>query len=190
MEDLSAHARLVEQERKTRRDPVTLYEKWVELGLTETIRLVDQINHVITRKNSFDAIVRIVARLVSQSMSDPEFVANREQRLRAERAVFMAATCHTIPTHFARFTPILRQGILVTEGGRSGRPSLIALTGQESLPLLAYDNPLSRVIMLEAHLSGHLMIESTLEKSQRRAWIASGKKLAKKICDACRGRAS
>ena len=184
-EDSSAHAGLDEQEQKTRRAPVTLYERWGELGLTETIRLVDQVNHVIIRKSSFHTIVRIVARLLSQNLADPEFVASREQRQLAEKAVFVAATCHSDPSHFARLNPVLRRGVLVTEGDRLGRLPLVGLTGHDRLPLLAYDNPLSRVIMLEAHSLDHLAVDSTLEESRRKAWIASGRKLAQKIYDEC-----
>ena len=191
MRDSPTHVEPVNPEQEVRRAPDTLYENWRELGLTETVRLMDQINRVIIRKSSFDSIVRIVARLLSQNPTDPGFVASRERRQLAEKAVFVAATCHSDPSYFARLNPVLRKGVLVSEGDRRGRFPRVGLAERDRLPLLAHDNPLSWVIMLEAHSRGHPAVGPTLEESRRKAWIASGRRLAQKIYDAriiCRRR--
>ena len=185
VDEFATHAGVIKQEREHKSRPSTYYEELVKAGAKTLVAFIDLVNRVITRKNDFEKIVRIVARLMSQRMDDPEFVATREQRELAEKAVFMAATAHTNPVHFKRFVPMRREGILVTEGGRLGQLPLMMLTGMKNLPLLAYTNPLAKVLMLEAHLIDHFRTDSTLEKSRRKAWISSGRKLAARVCEAC-----
>ena len=64
--------------------------------------------------------------------------------------------------------------------------SLLKLLGIDSLPILARDTQLARLIMWESHCEGHRASPSdVLARSRQRAWIIRGRFLAKEVCKSC-----
>ena len=80
--------------------------------------------------------------------------------------------------------PVVR-GNIVFARSRCDR-SLMSLLGLESLPILARDTSLARLIMWEAHDESHrASATDVLARSRRRVWIIRGRYLAKEVCSTC-----
>ena len=187
---------------QTRKEqPDTMQTKLEAIGAKRISEYLALIRYLIPRKFHFQLLVGAVARwhtmlkaAKNEATTGDNQTKNAEdsreeptvsQRKTAEHAIFMAATAVTDPKDFYRFNPVLSHGVLVTRGGRLASSAMTELFGTPELPLLSYDNPLSKLIMLEAHEDGHFRVDSTLEKSRRKAWIANGRKLAKLVCNQC-----
>ena len=80
-------------------------------------------------------------------------------------------------------TESLKLDIIVTSG-RLGSALSIGYD-KEQLPLLNYDSPISRLIMIDAHNIDHSGVDRTLQRSRSIAWIIKGRRLAKVITRSC-----
>ena len=64
--------------------------------------------------------------------------------------------------------------------------SLMSLLGIDSLPILARDTRLAKLIMWQSHVEDHRDSPSdVLARSRHRAWIVRGRYLAKEVCSSC-----
>ena len=180
--DLVAHAGVVAEKRKNTNVINSGEEELRKQGATELLNLYQKVNEVIKSCGSYKKIVHVLCRALNGAR---EYAPTVKQLRRAEHLMYMAASSKTNKDNFKRFRPVMVQGVLVTEGGRLGQLPMIMLTGQPRLPLLDVNNPLSKIIMVEAHEIDHFRSDTTLERSRRRAWIAQGAKLSRRVCNDC-----
>ena len=81
--------------------------------------------------------------------------------------------------------PIVRNNIVYARS-RCDKSSLSKLLGVSSLPILARDTQLARLIMWEAHNEDHRASSiDVLARSRQRAWIIRGRHLAKWVTKSC-----
>ena len=180
--DLVAHAGVVAERKKKMTVINSVEEELRRKGATELLDLYRKVNEVIENCGTYAKIVHVLCRALN---GNQKYAPTVKQLRSAEHLMFMAASSKTNKDNFKRFRPVMAQGVLVTEGGRLGQLPMILLTGQPRLPLLDANNPLSKIIMVEAHEIDHFRSDTTLERSRRRAWISQGAKLAKQVCFSC-----
>ena len=73
---------------------------------------------------------------------------------------------------------------LIVTSGRLGAALAIGYD-REYLPVINYNSPLARLIMLDAHNIDHSGVDRTLQRSRCTAWIIKGRRLAKTITRGC-----
>ena len=154
--------------------------------------LEDLANQVMSRSNCLAKVISVMSRLLKCLFS---FDRNRirevptvEDLKTANLVLFAASMGPSIVAwengRLDSLRPYLKGGILYARG-RCDK-SLLKLLGIESLPILARDTQLARLIMWESHCEGHRASPSdVLARSRQRAWIIRGRFLAKEVCKSC-----
>ena len=159
------------------------------------------IQQVIHYSNSFDKVLRILARLISiwslKSLSETPTSENigeptSTKLVSAERLLLLSAMPDTASAveelRLVSLNPE-KSGKLIVTSGRIGEKSMSRLLGVPYLPILMPNTRAAYLYMVRAHEgefgSVHSSLVDTLARSREKVWIVRARQLAKKVVSLC-----
>ena len=156
------------------------------------LKLEKIVTEVMLRSNCYSKTVNVTARLIKCLFSGNSDLIKEPLTVRdiqvARLVQFVASMGPTVSAWNAgkldSLRPYMSRGIVYL----SGRCDLtiLKLLGVESLPILARDTRLAKLIMWESHCEDHrASATDVLARSRQRAWIVRGRHLAKEVCKSC-----
>ena len=156
--------------------------------------LEELVKEVQCRRNDYDFIKRVLSRFLRAKVEGARdgsirAVLSVKYLAMAEWLMFFFASIETdreVRQRKSKLTgldPKKSRGLWVTRG-RLGK-GMFKVLGKKELPIILPTSRLAELLMLRAHNHHHKGTAITLWASRSDAWIWQGKRLAKKVCDAC-----